>query len=165
MSNKNRGMFWETIINKTIEIYTLEKKGFFQKQSVPLRFSINKTTKKITKAYIINNGFVDYIGLYQGYFLAFEAKSTINDVWWLKNLLPHQLAYLKQIDQFKGLAFLLLHFNHNKHGYLIWVNDLINLKQVKITIAVAKKIGIQIPIIYPGIIDFLKVIKAKIANF
>ncbi|SJZ50402.1 Holliday junction resolvase RecU [Mycoplasmopsis verecunda] len=112
MNNKNKGMFLETIINQTINYYWNENIAYIEKKSVPIE--INNIKRKSSHTFVgsfsLRKSTVDYIGMYKGQFICFEAKSTNENKLEYQNFRPHQLSYLRLISNNGGIAFVIVYF-------------------------------------------------------
>jgi recombination protein U len=159
---KNRGMMLESLINKTIKYYDQNNIALFHKKEIPISFSkIKKNNGKINiiNAKIKNKSTIDYYGIYNGTFYAFEAKSTKLNSLPIKNIKEHQINYLNKIIKYGGKGFLIVAFQKYDE-YFVIKNELIkNLKNKSLNIKIARKNGIQLEIIYPGILDFLNILQ------
>lgn len=150
---QNRGMYLESIINYTIEIYNNERKAL-----------IFKTTPKIIinhgKYYFLNQSTVDYHGVYQSKYLCFEAKTTEKTFLSWKNIKTHQWNFLILANQQNAISFIIIYFSYYQKYYLIFINQLISLKQEKLKISFqwVKKNGHEIKFTYPFLLDFIKIL-------
>jgi recombination protein U len=85
MSQGNRGMAFEMLLNLINQMYANQKVALIIKRPTPVKVLKSKGTKVL-------NGFfeapstVDYDGVYKGRAIAFEAKSVGIDRFDLKNL-------------------------------------------------------------------------------
>ncbi len=73
----------------------------------------------ITKGYYEKKSTVDFVGIIQGVFVAFDAKETENKSLPLQNIHPHQVNYMKDVNAQGGLAFLIVHFKSMDRYYLV----------------------------------------------
>ncbi|WP_120161599.1 Holliday junction resolvase RecU [Mycoplasmopsis bovirhinis] len=156
---KNRGMFLEKIINQTINYYWENNYAFINKKNLDI--SLKKIASK-DKKIIVDQGIiskkstVDYIGMYQGRFVCFEAKSCNEDRFDLNNLKPHQLNYLKLIKLHGGLAFVILFFsNHNLFLKvdIEYLCELLEKKQKSIKMQEIKRNSKILNLEFPGILN------------
>lgn len=156
MTQKNKGMLLEKIINQTISFYEKNELAFIEKKSIPVKFSgVANDGIKLENASFKGKSTVDYIGCYKGYFVAFEAKSVEGDVFHYKNISSHQLKYLKKIMQNGGCSFLIIFFNHYDSFFLVKTIDLLKWGKKSIKFNEMSEIGFRMDLIFPGIIDFL----------
>jgi recombination protein U len=153
--NNNRGMLLETIINNTIKQYKQKGVAIFHKKSLDIKFSALDGTKKIKNGVIISKSTVDYYGIYQGSFVAFEAKSSKTNTIPKNNFKVHQHNYLKTIKKHGGLAFYILLFKETNAFFLVDVS-LINYEKKSITIQYVRDKAIELDLLFPGVIDFVK---------
>ncbi|MDQ7982788.1 MAG: Holliday junction resolvase RecU [Spiroplasma sp.] len=153
MSKLNNSNYLETIINYTIETYNNERKALIFKNSPKLLIRNNRY-------YSLNQGTVDYHGVYQGKYLCFEAKMTnkLNLPW--KNIKEHQWNFLQLAHQQQAISFIIIYFSFYQQYYLVFINQLIILRQKKLKISFQwiKKNGSKLELINPFLLDFLKII-------
>ncbi|TPE57349.1 Holliday junction resolvase RecU [[Mycoplasma] falconis] len=166
-NTNNRGMFLESIINKTNEFYLLNKMALIHKKNLDIKFKgidlVNKQFQ-LKDATIKSKSTVDYYGVFNGRFLAFEAKSTEEKNFTLYNIKKHQIEYLDQINFYGGLAFWIIYFSEQNTFYFIWHTDFKEaiLNKKTLTYAKVEKIGILLKLDFPGILDYLWPIKNKV---
>lgn len=164
--SKNRGMLFEKIINESIEVYNKNNIGIFHKKNLDIKFfKVNKVedNPQLENAYISKKSTVDYYGIYKGYFIAFEAKSTEKSELPLQNFANHQLDYLLQIHKNRGISFVLIFLKNNNQIFLLESKFLIKNNK-KIDIKFLHKYGHNLSIMFPGIIDFISVIDLIISK-
>lgn len=114
----NRGMALENIVSHVNAMYEKKNLAFIQKIPTPIK--VMKQDKGIIKhGWFEKKSTVDFMGIAQGYFLAFDCKSTRNKSLPLKNIEQHQLDVLKKVDQQGGYAFLLVEFVFAGEVYVI----------------------------------------------
>lgn len=161
---KNKGMYLESVLKNSIEYYEMHKIALIRKQTVPIK--ITKVTHKEVMGTLTNKCDVDYYGIYEGRFVAIEAKQTKEIFFNKSNILEHQMQFLKQIKDFKGLAYLIIYFQSNQHFYLIdyeiFEKKILSKKKSNRI----KETWFQdnchyLDLIYPGRLDFIKFIKHK----
>ncbi|WP_339029495.1 Holliday junction resolvase RecU [Spiroplasma endosymbiont of Cantharis nigra] len=126
---KNKGMYLETIINNSISIIE-ENSGFIYK--IPINNNIISVKDNIITARLKKNFFCDYIGLWKGAYLEFEAKESEKDYFNLNNLSQKQFEKLRLVNKNYGLAFLIIYFHLYEKIYIIHINQLENIKIKKI---------------------------------
>ena len=115
-----RGSTFEEIINFTNERYRQSKLALFQKIPTPITpVKMDAESKTITLAYFEKQSTVDYIGVAQGVPVAFDAKETAGKSLPLQNIHEHQMAFMEEFQEQKGLAFLLVHFSAVDEYYLL----------------------------------------------
>ena len=159
--NKNRGMFLEEIINRTIDFYKKNDIAIFHKKNLDIKFL---KIEEINRRKIIKNGFIekkstaDYYGIYKGKYISFEAKSTNLNSLPISNIKDHQLNYLYKILKHKGIAFILIFFAKFNRVFILFIDSLqyleINKKSISLEFVIMH--GVETCITYPGIIDFIE---------
>ncbi|MDK2819564.1 MAG: Holliday junction resolvase RecU [Mycoplasmataceae bacterium] len=152
--NNNRGMLLETIINKTIKQYKENDVAIFHKKTLDIKFSNVNAKNKIDNGVIMSKSTVDYYGIYNGSFVAFEAKSTESIIVPKNNFKLHQHNYLKTIKKHGGIAFYIILFKTTNEFYLIDVT-LVDYNKKLITLEFVRKNGCSLDLIFPGVIDFI----------
>ena len=157
---KNRGMFLESVINNSIKLIHYNNEGYFQKQNLNIKFKkINKSGKqiKIKKGYVYNKTNVDYIGIYKGIFIAFEAKSTELDYLLLSNIRKHQHKFLEKINGYKGISFYIVCYKKYNEFYIVTLKDIEKCEK-KLKRTYCKKYCTSLSLTYPGTINFVEYI-------
>ncbi|MBR3211360.1 MAG: Holliday junction resolvase RecU [Bacilli bacterium] len=131
LSHKNRGMTLESEINITNEYYREIDKAYIYKKPTPIKIVKvdypSRDKAKIKEAYFTVPSTTDYNGLYKGKYIDFEAKETKSKTAFaLTNIHPHQIEHLKNIDNHKGIAFLIVRFTSLNETYLLPAKDLLS---------------------------------------
>ncbi|MBN4083549.1 Holliday junction resolvase RecU [Mycoplasma sp. CSL10137] len=162
LNNKNRGMFLESVINKTISWLWQNNIAFIEKKSLSIVFKgVEKDYKKsrLLDAKVTRKSTVDYIGCYNGKFICFEAKSVNIDRFSLDNIKKHQFEYLKSIHLNGGISFLILFFSHYNEFYFVDINYLdyiYNNSNIKsINYQEIKNNSRELTLEFPGILNIL----------
>ena len=125
-----RGMNFEAEINATNDYYLMRGLAVIHKKPTPIQIVKvdypQRSRAKITEAYFRQASTTDYSGVYQGYYLDFEAKETQNKSSFpLKNFHEHQIMHMENVLKQKGVAFVLLHFSTLSRTFLLKASDLI----------------------------------------
>ncbi|MCY0895526.1 MAG: Holliday junction resolvase RecU [Alicyclobacillaceae bacterium] len=113
-----RGMAFETLINHANAIYRQRGLAVVQKRPTPIKILRTNGTR-IVSAVLESASTVDYEGVYRGRSLQFEAKSTREKRFDLKNLLPHQVEHLRACAAQGALCFVLVEFTEQQRIYLL----------------------------------------------
>lgn len=115
-----RGSLLEEMINLTNSKYREKGLALIQKIPTPITpISIDKEKRHITLAYFEQKSTVDYIGVIQGIPVCFDAKECAFDTFTLNNVHEHQIEFMKDFENQKGIAFLLIYFKkHDTYHYL-----------------------------------------------
>ncbi len=160
----NRGMSLEFLINETNAYYDINDIAIIYKKPTPVTIGKVKydTNKKIiTKGYFKSKSSLDYVGLYQGRYIDFDAKSTKNKTSFpLSNLHKHQLNHIKKVIKHGGISFLIIEMNNNIYlldGYAI-ITFIENNNRKSIPYDFIKNNGFLIEIRYNPYIDYIKII-------
>lgn len=115
-----RGSTLEEMINLTNEKYRANKLAVIQKVPTPITpINIDKTTRHITLAYFEQKSTVDYIGTVQGIPVCFDAKECAEDTFPLQNVHEHQVAFMREFEEQRGIAFLLIYFKKQDVFYYL----------------------------------------------
>ncbi|AXF96726.1 Holliday junction-specific endonuclease [Spiroplasma phoeniceum P40] len=90
-------------LDYTIQKYFDNNTGLFFKRPVNIT-PIEKQQHLITKSYFKTKNGCDYYGLYQGYYIEFEAKESTQQKFNLNNLKTHQLQQLASVHNHHGIS-------------------------------------------------------------
>ena len=159
--SKNRGMLLESLINKTIDMYRVNDIGLFHKKEVPINFAKiikDKNKLRVENAYIKSKSTLDYYGVYNGHFVAFEAKSTKLKSLPFQNIKEHQLKYMKNVVKHGGISFFILGYQKYDEFFLFNYETLESIENKSISIEDARRYGFKLDVVYPGILDFVNLI-------
>ena len=119
-----RGSAHEDLINFSNEIYREKKLALIQKIPTPITpIEIDKHSRHITLAYFDQKSTVDYIGTVQGIPVCFDAKECATDTFPMANIHEHQLEFMREFEEQKGIAFLIIHFTARDEIYYVPVRD------------------------------------------
>lgn len=130
MNTFNSGMFLEELINSTNKFYEENDLALINKVSIPIK--IKAITDIDVLGTISSPSTVDYIGLFQGQFVAFEAKQTTKDKFYISTIKNHQLSFLNKVDKLGGIAFIIFHFSKHEKYYRVEIKDLCDVKSINI---------------------------------
>ena len=84
----------------------------------------------IKEAYFRQPSTTDYNGVYQGYYLDFEAKETKNKRSFpLKNFHQHQITHMQQCLKQRAICFVLLWFSSLNRCFFLSAEELVNYWQ------------------------------------
>jgi recombination protein U len=120
-----RGSSLEDLINYTNAIYRKNKLALIEKIPTPITpIKINNNTHTISLAYFEKKSSVDYIGIVQGIPICFDAKETKLKSLPLHNIHKHQVEFMHEFQEQKGIAFLLVHFLFNDTYFYLPINIL-----------------------------------------
>ncbi|QHX36496.1 Holliday junction-specific endonuclease [Spiroplasma sp. BIUS-1] len=99
---------------------------------MPVNNSIISIEDNIVTARLNKNYFCDYIGLWNGVYLEFEAKETEKEFFNLNNIKKNQLEKLLLVDKNSGCGFILIYFHLYEKLFLLNIRELKELKNKKI---------------------------------
>lgn len=160
--NANRGMYAEELVNRTNSYYYDKDIALIEKRYLPIKIvkNINETTivgKLLAKSY------VDYCGVYKGKHIEFEVKQTNEANFSLALIKEHQLRHLINAARHGAIPFVIIYFDKYDKFYLLSINDILAWKDTNTSKTIKYEYicqhGTELEITYPGIIDYLKVIK------
>ena len=115
-----RGSTLEDLINRTNEKYQEHGLALIQKVPTPIPpINIDKESRHITLAYFDQKSTVDYIGVVQGIPVCFDAKECAVDTFSLQNIHAHQVHFMEQFENQKGVSFFLIYYTHKDTFYYL----------------------------------------------
>lgn len=111
----DRGMRLEDEINESNKYYRAHQIAVIYKKPTPLQIvkvDYPKRSRAVIKeAYFRQASTTDYNGVYQGYYVDFEAKETTNkNTFPLKNFHQHQIDHLRACEQQDGICFVIIKY-------------------------------------------------------
>ncbi|WP_125708737.1 Holliday junction resolvase RecU [Companilactobacillus zhongbaensis] len=111
----DRGMRLEDEINESNKYYRAHQIAVIYKKPTPLQIvkvDYPKRSRAVIKeAYFRQASTTDYNGVYQGYYVDFEAKETTNkNTFPLKNFHQHQIDHLRACEQQAGICFVIIKY-------------------------------------------------------
>ncbi|TFE03051.1 Holliday junction resolvase RecU [Jeotgalibacillus salarius] len=123
-SHGKRGMTLEEDLNETNDYYIQTGKAVIHKKPVPVQIVTVDYPKRsaavIKEAYFKQASTTDYNGVYNGYYIDFEAKETRNRTSFpLQNFHQHQLDHMDQVTAQKGIAFVIIRFSATEEIFLM----------------------------------------------
>ena len=175
VSFSNRGKSLEDDLNDTNSYYLSAGIANIHKKPVPIQ--IVKVEYPSRSAAVIREGYfrtpstTDYNGVWNGYYVDFEAKETENKTSFpLKNIHLHQINHMKSVIKQRGIAFFIIRFSTLNRDFLVpfsVVNEAWGLMErggrKSITLGTIETAGIAIPLCYTPRIDYLSALK-KLLN-
>lgn len=160
MINKNKGMYIEQLVDRTINYYDLHNLGHIEKRQIPIKI-LKHINQQLVVAKLINKAKVDYFMFINNKYIEMECKQTNKIYFDLKLIKDHQFKYLKEMKKINVLGIFLLHFEAYDSTIAITCDDLLQLakkiKKQKIDYYTIKQNGKIINIIYPGILDLKEI--------
>ncbi|WP_262314658.1 Holliday junction resolvase RecU [Lacticaseibacillus parakribbianus] len=115
VSYGGRGMTLEDELNQSNQFYRAANKAVVYKKPTPLQIVKvdypSRAQAVVKEAYFKTPSTTDYNGVYQGYYLDFDAKETKNKQSFpLKNFHPHQVAHFNACLAQAGICFVVIRF-------------------------------------------------------
>jgi len=130
ISESNRGMEFEELINESNDQYLARDIAVIYKKPIPVQI-VNvdypkRSKAKVTEAYYKTPSTTDYNGLYKGYYIDFDAKQCNSSTSFpMANVHPHQIKHLERVMKHGGIGFLLIYFNKTGAIYILETKDLL----------------------------------------
>ena len=171
VSFSNRGKSLEDDLNDTNSYYLSMGIANIHKKPVPIQ--IVKVEYPSRSAAVIREGYfrtpstTDYNGVWNGYYIDFEAKETENKTSFpLKNIHLHQIHHMQSVIKQRGIAFFIIRFSTLNRDFLVpfsVVNEAWNIMEQggrkSITLDTIESESIEIPLSYTPRIDYLTALK------
>lgn len=166
--NINKGMYIEKLIENTILYYINNSICILEKRYLPIQIIKNNHDGTIVGK-LLSKSYVDFFGIVNQKFVAFETKQTDQNYFDLNQIKKHQFDYLKKIKLLKGISFIILHFFNDDKTYLIdfeYIEKSIIKKTKKIYLKSLDKqnnnLVHKLELIFPGILNlYEKIIKIQ----
>lgn len=164
VSHANRGMDLEKLINDANSYYLNNDIAVIYKKPTPIAISMvdySKSNPEV-KGLFNQKSTLDYVGLYKGKYLDFDAKKTLNKTSFpLSNIHYHQLKHIERIINHQGIAFLIIEMNNKV--YILkgeTLLEFINQDQRKsIPYSYIEENGYIVNFKYNPILDYLEVLE------
>lgn len=113
----NRGMKLEKFIDLSCKQYAA--KGLAQINKIPTPMKMKAKYNSGPAAYYAEKSTVDFIGIYNGLYQAFDTKETKVPRLELKKVPQHQVSFLREAARLGGQAYLIVYFSHVEEMYKI----------------------------------------------
>lgn len=171
-------MSLEEDLNITNQQYLAKDIAVIHKKPTPIQVVQvdypRREAAKITEAYYRRSSTTDYNGVYQGYYLDFEAKETKNKTSFsLNNFHEHQIKHMKKCEEHGGICFTILRFTSIDKIYLLstpyllkwWDQQFLDNGRKSIPLKDIQKHCDEIPQAYNPRIPYLKVVNNLINRY
>lgn len=124
LSFSNRGKTLEDEINETNLYYLNRQIAIIHKKPVPIQIVKveypSRSAAVIREAYFRTASTTDYNGVWNGYYIDFEAKETENKTSFpLKNIHEHQVTHMKNVTSQKGITFIIVRFSKLNRYFVV----------------------------------------------
>lgn len=161
----NQGMALEEMINKTNDYYLQRDIAFISKRPTSIKVLKTSDKYKITEAVFLAPSTLDYVGVYKGRYLDFEAKETVSKKGFpMANISEHQIKAMENIIKQNGITFAIIFLKSFNEIYLVDGQVLIDSyisKQNIIPYEQIKMVGTLIKEGYYTPVDYIKVVNEK----
>ncbi len=163
----NRGMSLEEDLNNSNQFYRDIDIAYIYKKPTPIKITKvdypSRDKAVIREAFFTIPSTTDYNGIYQGFYIDFEAKETKSSTaFTLNNIHPHQIKHLQNIEKHNGISFLIVRFTTLNETYLLptkaFTEFIENTNRKSIPITFFKKHAYLIKDGFNPRIDYLKVV-------
>ena len=126
ISHANRGMDLEYLLELTNNYYLEHDIAYIYKKPTPIGIvKVNYALGKIEEAYFQKPSTLDYNGIYQSYYIEFDAKVTHSKTAFpIANVSPHQITHIRHIARAQGIVFLII--NIGSSYYLLLGTDFLD---------------------------------------
>ncbi len=176
ISFSNRGKSLEDDLNETNDFYVANGLANIYKKPVPIQIVKVEYPKRsaavIREAYFRTPSTTDYNGVWNGYYIDFEAKETESKTSFpLKNIHLHQIKHMQAVVVQKGIAFFIVRFSKLDRTFVApfqmiekaWLEMEAGGRK-SIPLAVFEEFAEELALGYAPRLDYLQVVKKFIAN-
>ena len=112
----------EYLIEQANDYYTLNDIAYIYKKPTPIgvtKVAYSAKGKRIEDGFYKTPSTLDFNGLYNGYYVEFDAKVTQNKTSFpISNVHDHQIKHIRNINKHGGIVFLVIAMN-NKYFLLM----------------------------------------------
>lgn len=172
----NRGKTLEDDLDETNRYYLLNDIANIHKKPVPIQIVKVEYPKRsaavIREAYFRTPSTTDYNGVWNGYYIDFEAKETESATSFpLKNIHAHQIEHMKHVVKQNGIAFFIVKFSKLSRHFVtpfsvietVW-QTMLDGGRKSIPLAIFEEQGYEVPLTYSPRIDYLRAVQQLIDN-
>ena len=176
ISYSNRGKSLEDDLNETNLFYLQQNLANIHKKPVPIQIvKVDypaRSAAVIREAYFRTPSTTDYNGVYNGYYIDFEAKETDSKTSFpLKNIHPHQMEHMKSVRLQRGIAFFIIRFHTLQRNFVLsyefvaqYFANMHKGGRKSIPLADFEKQAIELVAGYLPRLDYLKAVNQLIAD-
>ncbi|WP_409368929.1 Holliday junction resolvase RecU [Lysinibacillus sp. 38-6] len=170
-SYSNRGKTLEDEINEANDYYVKRQLAIIHKKPVPVQIVKveypSRSAAVIREAYFRTPSTTDYNGVWNGYYIDFDAKETASKTSFpLKNIHAHQMTHMQQVKDHNGVAFIIVRFSAFERYFIVPYEVLQKAWQAmdsggrkSIPFSTIEKEAFEIPTSYYPRIDYLPVLQ------
>lgn len=120
-----RGSAFEELVELSAKLYFQKGVAVIQKVPTPITpVEVDNKSRIITCAYFGKKSTVDFIGVWRGAAICFDAKETGQQSLPLGNIHRHQVEFMESFARQGGLSFLLVSFSARGEVFVLPVAEL-----------------------------------------
>ncbi|GLC86996.1 Holliday junction resolvase RecU [Lysinibacillus piscis] len=124
LSFSNRGKTLEDEIDEANDYYLKKNLAIIHKKPVPVQIVKveypSRSAAVIREAYFRTPSTTDFNGIWNGYYIDFDAKETASKSSFpLKNIHEHQMTHMQQVTEQNGVAFIIVRFSSLERYFLL----------------------------------------------
>lgn len=176
ISYSNRGKSLEDDLNETNTFYLQRNLANIHKKPVPIQIvKVDypaRSAAVIKEAYFRTPSTTDYNGVWNGYYIDFEAKETDSKTSFpLKNIHPHQMSHMESVINQRGIAFFIIRFSTLNRNFVLSYDTVAKAFQMmheggrkSIPLTAFEQNAIEINEGYLPRLDYLQAVKKLIAD-
>lgn len=176
VSYSNRGKSLEDDLNETNSFYLQRNMANIHKKPVPIQIvKVDypaRSAAVIKEAYFRTPSTTDYNGVWNGYYIDFEAKETDSKTSFpLKNIHPHQMDHMESVVKQQGIAFFIIRFSTLNRNFVLDYVTVANAFQTmheggrkSIPLTAFEQTAIEINEGYLPRLDYLQAVKKLITD-
>ena len=175
-SFSNRGKTLEDEIDEANAYYLSKRLAIIHKKPVPVQIVKveypSRSAAVIREAYFRTPSTTDYNGVWNGYYVDFDAKETSSKTSFpLKNIHTHQMTHMQQVTEQLGVAFIIMRFSALERYFIVpfevlqkaW-SAMENGERKSIPLTQIEQEAYEIQTSYYPRIDYLKVLERFIES-
>lgn len=175
-SFSNRGKTLEDEIDEANTYYRNRQLAIIHKKPVPVQIVKveypSRSAAVIKEAYFRTPSTTDYNGVWNGYYIDFDAKETSSKTSFpLKNIHAHQMTHMQQVTEQLGVAFIIMRFSSLERYFIVPYEVLQRAwsamekgERKSIPLSQIEQEAYEIPTSYYPRIDYLKVLQQFIES-
>ncbi|MEK4229060.1 Holliday junction resolvase RecU [Solibacillus sp. FSL H8-0538] len=175
-SYSNRGKSLEDDLNETNAFYLQKNLANIHKKPVPVQIVKveypSRSAAVIREAYFRTPSTTDYNGVWNGYYIDFEAKETESKTAFpLKNIHLHQVTHMKSVKMQKGITFFIIRFSALMRDFIVPFEVIESAWQQmeeggrkSIPLTIFEQQTVEVKTGYNPRLDYLSAVKKFIAN-
>ena len=123
-SFSNRGKTLEDEIDEANAYYLKRRLAIIHKKPVPVQIVKveypSRSAAVIKEAYFRTPSTTDYNGVWNGYYVDFDAKETSSKTSFpLKNIHTHQMTHMQQVSEQLGVVFIIMRFSALERYFIV----------------------------------------------